>query len=251
MVLQTLSVAKGFINLEKYSNNISPENILIAKGCVYGCLGKKLKTNFPDRFVRALRSLKKNENIYITKADKSNTFVILDKNDYLAKLNELLSDETTYLELPSDPTTKVNASFNKKLKTLLKGKQELVKKISCVNPSLPYMYGVIKTHKQGNPARPIISSVGSVSYLLSKWLTSVLSVIVGTISDSHVKNTLDLVTKLKSQSCECTLVSFDVNSLFTKVPVQDLLEFLKHRLQDFDLPVNLSSFLKLIELCSR
>ena len=135
------------------------------------------------------------------------------------------------------------------MKSLLEDKQELVKKLSCTNPSLPYMYGTIKTHKKGNPVRPIISSVSSASYLLSKWLTSILSVIVGTISNSHVKNTMDLVSKLKSHNSNCLLVSFDVESLFTKVPVHDLLEFLKRKLHEVELPVNLSVFLKLIELC--
>ena len=64
---------------------------------------------------------------------------------------------------------------------------------------LPYMYGLIKkTHKPDNPVRPIISSIGSCSYELSKWLAQQLSPYIGTISNSHIINSLDLISKLST-----------------------------------------------------
>ena len=36
------------------------------------------------------------------------------------------------------------------------------------------MYGLPKIHKPGNPLRPIVSSTGSVSYSLSKYLATLL-----------------------------------------------------------------------------
>ena len=191
----------------------------------------------------ALKNLKTNRDIHITKADKSNIIVILNKVDYKAKMDLILEDQTTYSEVLSNPTDQVNKNFNKKMKCLLKDNPDLIKKFSSINPSFPYMYGVIKTHKEGYPVRPIISSVGSASYKLSKWLTSVMTPLVGMISQSHLKNTGDLIEKMKQHDCDnCTLISFDVNSLFTKVPVPDLLQFLRDFLQDVDLPVNLNIF---------
>ena len=43
----------------------------------------------------ALRSLRNNPNIIILPADKGNTMVVLDKDDYLAEVNRQLSDPST------------------------------------------------------------------------------------------------------------------------------------------------------------
>ena len=48
------------------------------------------------------------------------------------------------------------------------------------------------------------------------------------------------------------MVSFDVSSLFTNVPIEDTLDFLKNYLQSHtvDMPFNSDVLLKLIELCT-
>ena len=68
------------------------------------------------------------------------------------------------------------------------------------------MYGVIKTHKENNPVRPIISSVDSCSYFLSKWLVGILNPLIGTISNSHINlhinlnSHIDLIDRLNDVS---------------------------------------------------
>ena len=84
------------------------------------------------------------------------------------KLCQLLDDETTYSKLTSYPTERVNKNFNTNVKSLLRKNPVLLKSFLIINPSLPYMYGLVKTHKPEKPLRPIISSVGSVTYKLSK-----------------------------------------------------------------------------------
>ena len=244
-----MSIASSFVQLEKNAKDISEEDICIAKGCVYGLVNKKLKCNLPRRFQVALKDLRKNPRIHLTKADKSNAVVILDKEEYVKKLDELLSDENTYCVLRKNPTAETVQKFNSTMKRLLKGKPDLEKSFSTVNPNLPYMYGLVKTHKENNPLRPVISSVGSVSSKLSKWLGKMLSPLIGTVSSSHVKNTGDLLGKLKNHNVHCNLISFDVNSLFTRVPVQDFLDYLKDVLINLDLPVSVGTFINLIKLC--
>lgn len=41
--------------------------------------------------------------------------------------------------------------------------------------SASQMYGMPKVHKDGNPMRPIVSAIGSLSYKLAKELTRVLT----------------------------------------------------------------------------
>lgn len=112
-----IRVAESFKKLEKHkSEGLSLEYIDIARGCVYGLMNQKMVTNIPRRFECALKNLKSNNNIHIMKADKSNKIVILDKDVYIRKVNELLSDSTTYSKLRNDPTQKVNQEFNSKIK---------------------------------------------------------------------------------------------------------------------------------------
>ena len=243
-------VAKGVCNLEKVGD-IPAQDINICKGFVYSALATPCLPSCPKRFLVALNNLKKDKDLHITRADKSNCVVILNKTDYIEKMETLLSDEDTYTKINKNPLETVNSEFNKKLKGYLVGHNDLIKKLSTISPSLPYMYGLIKTHKTNNPVRPIICSIGSCSYKLSKWLVSLLSPLVGRISNSHVKHNVDLIEKLNGLhfSFDFKLVSFDVTSLFTRVPVSDLLAFLGEELKKHELPLPVHTIINLIKLC--
>ena len=92
------------------------------------------------------------------------------------------------------------------------------------------MYGIVKTHKT-----TIISSINSCSYRLSQWSSNILSLYVGTISNAHIVNNVDFVNKLKNIANEYpfTLISFDVKSLFTNVPLEDLVDFMKYHFKEW------------------
>ena len=248
--VDSVDVAKAFCNLEKYSD-LSSDDINISKGIIYSSMMKEKIPNCPQRFTKALSELKKDDELHITKADKSNAVVIMNKVDYIDKLDQLLSDENTYSQLRKNPNEGIISNFNKKLKVLLRGNNNLIKQFTTSSPSLPYLYGTIKTHKPNNPARPIISSVGSITYKLSKYLVSVLNPLIGSISNSHIKNNVELVEKLNNVqvNSDFKLVSFDVCSLFTKVPVDDLLAFLPDVLDRLDLPFSHTVLIELIKLC--
>lgn len=214
-------------------------------------MSKKIPDSCPARFINAYKSLKSDDSIHITKADKADAIVLLDRADYVQKMKQLLNDTDTYETLNGDPTEKTNANFNRVVKRILKNKPDILKKVITISPALPYLYGLVKIHKPGNPMRPIISSVGSCSYHLAKWLVSLLSPLVGTVSTSHVKNSVDLVSSLKSLNCQYDfqLISFDVTSLFTRVPVHALFEFIEEEFSQQPFPISLSDVLSLVKLC--
>ena len=87
---------------------------------------------------------------------------------------------------------------------------------------------------------------------LSKWLVGILNPLIGTISNSHNKNNTDLIDRLNDVSVpyEFKLVSFDVTSLFTKVPLFDLLNFLSHEFDNCKIPVNKTDLITPIKLCT-
>lgn len=81
------------------------------------------------------------------------------------------------------------------------------------------MYGLVKIHKTGYPIRPIVSSVNSPTYQLSKMFSRILKNVVGKTCRS-IKNSKELATKLKKVRLpkNHVLISLDVVCLFTKIP---------------------------------
>ena len=119
-------------------------------------------------------------------------------------------------------------------------------------PSLPYMYALPKIHKADVPLRPIIASVNSVTYSLSKYLSSLLKPLLGTISGSHIINSTDFVEKIRGiDLTDKVMVSFDVDSLFTNVPIDETLKFLEDFLprSGVQLPFSVEILLNLLRLC--
>ena len=228
-------------------------NVSIAKGIVYGSYLYNTSFNyFPLRFNKALCALKKDRNIHITRADKSKVIVIMNKVDYCTSMEVLLNDINTYEPLNSNPLERVNASYNKSIRDIFAGNDSYREHFKTIGKSLPYLYGTAKIHKPGNKMRPIIGTTGCASYKLSKFMAHMLQSIVGTISTAHVENSPHFVSKVNNfnvQYDEYQMISFDVVSLFTTVPVDDVLEFLRVQLLQHVLSLPISAILQLIKLC--
>lgn len=85
-------------NLNKFSNNklqISD----IDKELIDMC---KLTSQF----------LRENNNLLLTRVDKGNTTVAIDKKSYIRKITELLEDKKTYTILTKDPVKKLERTIN-------------------------------------------------------------------------------------------------------------------------------------------
>ena len=120
----------------------------------------------------------------------------------------------------------------------------------------PHLYGLPKVHKKDYPLRPIVSSIGSPTYNLEKFLLEILKPLAGK-TNSHIKNSQDFINKIKTTTIKEgeIQVSFDIVSLFTNVPTNEAIAIVKKRLeQDTKLPerTNLSvdAVIELLDLCS-
>ena len=177
------------------------------------------------------KSLKNNSDIYITKPDKGAGVVILNKSEYIDKMNVILSDKTKFKNLgtviASDNTIKSEAKLQRRLLQFFKSKflsKETYERIRPAGSQRPRMYGVPKIHKAGVPLRPILSMVGSAQHELAKWLAEVLIPVSNMystycISDSFVFS--EIVRGFERQSNNAFMCSFDVTSLFTNVPIEE------------------------------
>ena len=135
----------------------------------------------------------------------------------------MLQDTKTYKKLKHDPTAK----YKRELTALLKELKDrevisnaLHKRPYPTSDQPPRFYGVPKTHKINMPLRPIVSTIGSITYETAKYLAEVLSPLVGQ-TKSHVKNSKDFaesITGLKIEADE-ELRSYDITALLTSVPM--------------------------------
>ena len=177
--------------------------------------------------------------------------------------HDLISDSDTYEKLRNDPTT----TYTRKVRVTLKSLEDSGKlsrsqylKLYPSDPQPPLFYGLPKVHKPGIPLRPIVSTVGSVTYDVAKHVTSLLSPLVGE-TQHHVKDSdafVEFVRDLHLADDE-TMVSFDVTSLFTSVPTDVACDIVRKKLEsemekeDGDLRaktgMDVDDILQLLRLC--
>ena len=186
----------------------------------------KSNINFKER--AALRSLQRDTAITILPADKGNATVLMKTEDYHAKMQELLTS-SSYKIIPRDPTDAINRRTIKLIKEA-RIPLETARHLRTEAPVHPRIYGLPKIHKESIPLRPIVSAISSPTYNLAKHLSGILAPHVG-VSDHHVKNSLEFVKTIKGIRVDTTdiLVSLDVVSLFTCVPLADTMRLLAER----------------------
>lgn len=167
---------------------------------------------------------KQHPEVLVTKADKGNITVVMNKSSYMEKMDTLLLDENTYMKVKSDFTGSLQRKMNKYITMLEKGNyisDVRGKSLRTYNGIFPRIYGLPKVHKKNFPLRPIVTYIGSPLYNLSKFFADVLSNIVGK-SDHHIKNSNEFITNIKDVIIphDHSIISLDVTSLFTNIPSQ-------------------------------
>ena len=206
---------------------------------------------------RAISELKKDESRMILTANKGVVLVVLNTEDYIKKAEDLLN-QNTYRVLTSDPTMRLKNKMITLLKSIKsKGgiSEELYKSLYPTGAGSPKFYGLPKIHKPGMPLRPIVSSIGAVTYQTSKEVARILKALVGK-SELHVKNTQDFIESIKGIHLgedQC-MVSYDVKALFTSVPTTKACIIIKQRLEE-DTELNqrtslsIDNIISLLEFC--
>lgn len=178
-----------------------------------------------DVVVQKIKKKVKTNDLMILKADKGCTTVIMDRIEYLGKVNNFLTDNN-FVEINSDPTTKINKLVKSKLAdtTRLFDKKE-TKYLTVMNPYPPRLFGQPKLHKANIPIRPVVSFVNSPCSKLAHKLNSCFRSLTGFQPKYGIKNALELVNKIKHIPVPSShkIVSFDVTNLFTNIPVEESL----------------------------
>ena len=195
--------------------------------------------------IKVYKTLLSNKNLIVTRPDKGSGVVLLDRTDYVSKMMTILSDTTKFSLLgPSsqfDFTANIESSFQCRFSRLAQNgdiPQKVYEAIRPVGSQRPLLYGLPKTHKPGIPLRPILSMINSPQHALAKWCTELLQPVLKKFSTYTVGDSFSFsssIQNLQPPSTGAFMCSYDVQSLFTNVPLSETLKLCVNQLYNSDI----------------
>lgn len=194
----------------------------------------KFEKDLTEKLERTSTFLNENNDIFFTPADKGNVTVALKRNDYIQKVELLLSDEDTYKIFKNNPLPKVINQLKdicNRWKTKKYISYQCFKRIFLTSANLARAYALPKIHKQGNPFRLIVSAIGSPLYHFSKLMQIILSKTLDSEPSFSLKNSNQFHCSINNfvvPQDHC-LISLDVTALFTNIPNELVIEGIKKR----------------------
>ena len=179
--------------------------------------------------IALLRKFASDKSTIITKPDKGRGVVILDRSSYVEKMETILNDRSKFVVM-SEPILKTIRKVEDKINRLLSKlksvgmiSEELYKRLFVSGSTPGILYGLPKIHKALAPLRPIFSACGTPAYNLAKFLVPVLAPL--TKNEYTVLNSYDFVSEVSNvgidSNLDMVMASFDVESLFTNIPLQE------------------------------
>ena len=115
------------------------------------------KSNLSKAEVQALRELKGNKDMLVFTVDKGVAMVIMDRQEYINKSNNLLA-QSAYRPIPRDSTNKIKGkliTMVRKVKNQTGLDSNKYKAMYPLDHSPPKFYGLSKIHKPDIPIRHI------------------------------------------------------------------------------------------------
>ena len=144
----------------------------------------------------------------------------------MQKINDILKDGSKFRKITKNPCDTIKTKVNKLIDqaTMAAGASIPIKKI-VGDYSPGYIYGNVKTHKEGAKLRPIISQVTTPTYRTAKEIDSIIKQYLP--QGKMLKSSTEFVELLSGHEYSGNLFSLDVESLFTNVPVHRTINILE------------------------
>ena len=250
-----------FQNLLRDISNIPKCELSKIKTKLRNTCEKYSKVKVPYKHRKIVLELSKNENIVILKQDKGRGVVVIGKHKYIEKCMSFLTTKQ-FKQVDSDPTKTLESKVQRSLRKL---KSKLspyeYKKLYPTGSSPGKFYGTAKWHNlpangkiYGLPIRPIVSNINTATYQLAKHLSKVLSPLRE--SEQNIKSTNDFIQQIEKESIPVgyEMVSFDVKSLSTNVPLDQIIDIILRRIYDhkeLDTSITKSEMKEMFTLCTK
>ena len=146
----------------------------------------------------------------------------------MSSLYEIINDTSKFLKLPSDHTIGREEKLQRFLCTLNKEDFFSKEKYENIYPNGAQparLYGNPKTHKLKSDLdkltfHPIVSSIDAYNYKLAKFLTSMLDPFI-----PKDQGSFSFCKEIKKvSSTNKFLISYDISSLFTSIPLNETID---------------------------
>lgn len=206
-------------------------------------------------WIKTQKFLKEHEDIYVLTSDKGNNTVVMMKEDYIIKMDELLEGNNTYTKINKDPTIELQKRNNDIMKDL--ENREIISKyeryaFTSTSFHAPRLRGQPKIHKPDIPMRPISSTINAPNSDMSRMLAKILNNVIDK-DEYNVSNSMQVKERISTVKIpkDHLLVSFDVVSLFTNIPVElvyDIINIKWNKIKQFtSIPYNI--FMDMMDFC--
>ena len=182
----------------------------------------------------------------------------MNRKDYIDKMLVILSDQSKFIKdaVQDDAVRKIERLLIRKLKALRdKGiiDKHMFQQLSPKGTITPRMYGLPKTHKPSIPLRPILSMSGSPYHKLAKWLVDVIEPVQRSLTPHSLRDTFEFINLVSTvNTTDKVMASFDVQSLFTNVPIDEVIDivtdFVSNNQSRFKVPSDILA--QLLKACT-
>ena len=193
-----------------------------------------------DKTFSSLNKLRNNNNIVILSGDKDSSVIIVNKTDYVNKINDMISEginDNKYV-ISNDTTLKDLHNFQAFLYRNFKDHKNY-KQLRPSSNQPAKLFATAKTHKFDSfndinindlKLRPIMDQIGTHTYNASKIIAKYLTPL--SKNDYVIDNTLTFPSLIREchKGDDDEVVSYDVKSLFTSIPLNETIEYIIHEI---------------------
>lgn len=186
--------------------------------------------NVPSKEVKALKDHARDKDTLLLPADKAKATVVMGRADSDEKMMKMLNEKSMYQPVEKDPTVSLERKMNAQLMNLKRSgslPNEEYAQLWSLAVRVPLLYGLPKVHKQDIPLRPIVPLPDIPPVLVPGWAP-----VVG-LASSYAQKSKSFAEFVTTQTLaeDEILVSFEVTSLFTCIPMRLAVQVARHRLE--------------------
>ena len=161
--------------------------------------------NIPRDQYKALLNLPMNKDIVIMCPDKGSGVVIMNRAGYVKKVEDILQDTSKFKAYKDEDLYNVSRRVERKVcKFLLDHlkkpghiSDEHYKRLYPNGTHIGVLYGLPKVHKDGVPMRPICSAIGTSTYELGKYVSSIIRPAASSSLGTDLNSTFQFVNQIR------------------------------------------------------
>ncbi|XP_076055161.1 uncharacterized protein LOC143033554 [Oratosquilla oratoria] len=178
---------------------------------------------------------------------------LIPTEEYLDKIDTLLAEVSKFQKITRNSIESLKTKVNKIIDAVnARADGVKLQKLSG-NYAPGYCYGNVKTHKENNPLRPIISQIPTPIYHLAKTLNRLLTPFIP--KDYCIESAADFLSILKGANTEGDIASLDIESLFTNKDVDRTINYILQEVypegETSKLKILQNLLRQLLEICTK